>query len=176
MERWKWAQIAIAILILRIIARMFGGGCEMTPSDACINLIKRFEGCRLGAYPDPGTGGDPWTIGYGHTGPEVHQGLWISQNQADAYLRKDVSHFAEGVDKLVSDSVPITQAQFDAMCSLAYNIGLGNFRTSTVLRKLHDGDAISAAKGFMLWTKAAGRELPGLVTRRAAEQALFQLG
>lgn len=147
----------------------------MTPSDACLNLIKRFEGCRLAAYPDPGTGGEPWTVGFGHTGPEVHKGLQITQEQAEAYLRKDVSRFAEGVDRLVGDT-PVTQAQFDAMCSLAYNIGLGNFGKSTVLRKLKEGDAIGAASGFMLWTRAGGKELPGLVTRRAAEQALFQLG
>ena len=146
----------------------------MSPSQACLNLIKRFEGCRLDAYPDPGTGGDPWTIGYGHTGPEVHKGLRISQDIAEAYLLKDVTHFADGVRKLLNRDP--AQNQFDAMVSLAYNIGLGNFGKSTVLRKFNEGDLISSAKGFMLWTKAAGKELPGLVTRRAAEQALFQLG
>ena len=67
----------------------------MTPSEACFALVKRFEGCRLDAYPDPATGGDPWTIGWGHTGPEVHKGLTISQDIADAYLLKDLTHVAD---------------------------------------------------------------------------------
>ena len=143
----------------------------MSPSQACLNLIKRFEGCRLEGYLCPA--GIP-TVGWGHTGPEVKVGMHISQDIADAYLLKDVTHFADGVRKLLNRDPE--QNQFDAMVSLAYNIGLGNFGKSTVLRKFNEGDIISSAKGFMLWTKAAGKELPGLVTRRAAEQALFQLG
>lgn len=146
----------------------------MQPSEKCFELIKRFEGLRLEAYPDPATGGDPITCCYGHTGPEVKMGMKFSPDVCEAFLLKDVTHFADGVRKLLNRDPE--QNQFDAMVSLAYNIGLGNFGKSTVLRKFNEGDIISSAKGFMLWTKAAGKELPGLVTRRAAEQALFQLG
>lgn len=146
----------------------------MTPSEACFNLVKRFEGCRLEAYPDPATGGDPWTVGWGHTGPEVHKGLTISQDIADAYLLKDLTHVADTLNHVLE--IEPTQAQFDALCSFVFNIGAANFVKSTLLRKLNAGDVLGAAMEFPKWRNAAGRVMPGLVTRRAAEQALFQLG
>jgi len=137
-----------------------------------LDLIKQSEGCKLTAYPDPGTGGAPWTIGYGHTGPEVKKGLVWTQAQADSALADDVSRFADGVSALLG-SAPTTQGQFDAMVSLAYNIGLGNFRESTLLRLHKEGDYAGAANQFARWRFAAGKELPGLVKRRAAEAALY---
>lgn len=143
------------------------------PSKACLDLIRRFEGCRLSAYPDPGTGGDPWTIGYGHTGPEVRRGLVWTQAQADAALALDVAKFADKVEKLIGDAAT-TQGEFDALVSFAYNLGTGNLASSTLLRKHKAGDKAGAAAEFGKWTRAAGRVLPGLVTRRAAEAALYK--
>lgn len=143
-----------------------------------VTLIKRFEGCaqrmpdgRLRAYPDPGTGGAPFTIGWGSTGPDIRNGTVWTQEQADARLAQEVAEKAAGVAALVT--VPVSDAQLGALTSLAYNIGLGNVRSSTVLRKLNGGDVAGAADAFLMWTKAAGRELPGLVRRRQAERALF---
>lgn len=144
----------------------------MNPSEACYTLIKRFEGCRLDAYPDPATGGDPWTVGWGHTGPEVKKGYSILQQIADAYLVKDVQDFADEVNEMLEDR-KVTQGQFDALVSFCYNLGPTNLRKSTLLRKLRDGDVRGAASQFMSWTHAAGKQLPGLVKRRAAEEQLF---
>ena len=147
------------------------GGGVMSPSQACLDLIKRFEGCVLTAYPDPGTGGDPWTIGVGHTGPEVHKGLTISQDIADAYLLKDVTHAADAVRRLVT--VPMTQGQFDALCSFVFNCGADNFEKSTLRKKMNAGDVQGASLELLKWTRAAGKELKGLVLRRQAERELF---
>jgi lysozyme len=144
----------------------------LQPSRACIDLIKRFEGCRLSAYPDPGTGGDPWTIGYGHTGPEVHRGLVWTQAQADAGLALDVARFADKVEGLVGTAAT-TQGEFDALVCFAFNVGAGNLASSTLLRKHKAGDKAGAAVEFGKWTHAAGKVLPGLVTRRKAEAALY---
>lgn len=143
----------------------------MTPSEACYDLIKRFEGCKLTAYPDPATGGDPWTIGVGHTGPEVRPGMTISQAIADAYLVKDAEHAADAVRRLVT--VPLKQQQFDALVSLVFNIGSGAFGKSTLLRKLNSGDYLDASLEILRWDKAANKVMPGLTRRRAAEQSLF---
>lgn len=137
-----------------------------------IILIKSFEGLRLNAYPDPGTGGAPWTIGYGHTGPDVYRGLKITEAQAEALLRQDLARFERGVDRLVEGAFT-SQVQFDAMVSLAYNIGLGGFQRSSVLRHHRAGNKLRAAASFLMWVKAAGRTLPGLVRRRNAERKLY---
>ncbi|WP_368517439.1 lysozyme [Rhizobium sp.] len=138
---------------------------------ASINLIKSFEGCKLTAYPDPGTGGEPWTIGYGHTGPDVHKGLVITQAQADALLVADLQKFETGVAKLIK--VDLTENQKGALVSFAYNCGLGNLTSSTLLKKVNAKDFAGARAEFGKWTKAAGSVLPGLVKRRAAEAELF---
>lgn len=142
-------------------------------SEKGLALIKSFEGCELTAYPDPGTGGDPWTIGWGHTGPEVRKGLVWTQAQADAALAKDVSRFSAAVDAALRGA-PTTQGQFDAMVSLAYNIGIKAFVESTLLRFHKAGDIVGAAAQFARWNKAAGRVLAGLTRRRAAEAALYR--
>lgn len=136
-----------------------------------IALIKRFEGCELTAYPDPGTGGEPYTVGYGHTGPEVKLGMRIPQETADAWLAADLEKFEKCVE--AAASVPLTQSQFDALVSLAFNIGCAALRGSTLVKRLNDADYEAAADQFLRWTKAAGKELPGLVKRRAAERDLF---
>ena len=142
----------------------------MTPSKNCYDLIKEFEGCKLEAYPDPGTGAEPITIGVGHTGG-VKLGDVITQEQADEYLVNDVAHAANAVNQMVA--VSITQGEFDALCSFAFNLGVGNLRSSTLLRKLNSGDKNSAANQFLVWNMANGRVMAGLTHRREAERTLF---
>lgn len=137
-----------------------------------IVLIKQFEGLRLSAYPDPGTGGAPWTIGYGHTGPDVYPGLKITEKQAEDLLKQDVLRFERGVDRLTA-GVFTSQMQFNAMVSLAFNIGLGAFQRSSVLRHHRAGNKTRAGASFLLWVKAAGRTLAGLVRRRQAERRMY---
>lgn len=143
----------------------------MKISDDGIALIKRFEGCKLESYSDPATGGDPWTVGFGHTGPEVIPGTQITEDQADAYLRADLERFEKCVDKVLM--VPVTQSQFDACVSLAFNIGCRNFQSSTLVKKLNAQDDIGAADQFLRWNMAAGKEILGLTRRRNAERDLF---
>lgn len=140
-------------------------------NQAGLDLIKSFEGCELSAYPDPGTGGQPWTIGFGHTGPEVHLGLTITQDQADALLAQDLRGFETGVNDAVIHNA--TPNQFAAMVSFAYNVGLSAFEGSTLLRLFNEGDIDGAAAQFGQWTRAGGAVMPGLVRRREAEKALF---
>lgn len=144
----------------------------MNLGDSGKALIQRFESCRLRAYPDPGTGGAPWTVGWGHTGMNVGPTTVWSQAMADANFASDAQRFVDGVTKLVGAS-PTTQDQFDAMTCLAYNIGLGNFGASTLLKKHKAEDYAGAQAEFSKWNKAAGRVLPGLVTRRTAESKLY---
>ncbi|PTU67542.1 muraminidase [Chromobacterium sp. Panama] len=133
-----------------------------------VKLIQQFEGLRLKAYQDAV---GVWTIGYGHTGPDVTPGLVISQAQADALLARDLNRFETGVSRLVS--VPLNQNQFDALLSFSYNLGQGSLQNSTLLRLLNQRDYAGAAAQFPRWNKAGGKVLPGLTRRRAAEQALF---
>lgn len=140
----------------------------MQISKAGLDLIKQFEGLYLKAYRCPA--GVP-TIGYGHTAG-VAMGQVITQQQADDYLRRDVRQFERAVERQVS--VPLTQGQFDALVSFAFNLGEGALAQSTLLRLLNAGDYAGAAAQFDRWNKAGGRVLPGLVRRRAAERALFE--
>ena len=142
----------------------------MTPSQNCYDLIKEFEGCKLEAYPDPATHGEPITIGVGHTGG-VKLGDVITQEQADEYLVNDVAYSAKAVNQMVA--VSITQGEFDALCSFAFNLGIGNLKNSTLLKKLNSGDIQGAADQFLVWNKAAGKVMAGLTRRREAERALF---
>lgn len=131
-------------------------------------LIKRFEGLRLKAYLCPAK---VWTIGYGSTGPHVKPGMEITEAQAEQLLRDDLARF----EKAVSDAAPnATQDQFDAMVSLAFNIGIAGFQKSSVLRLHRLGKHDAAADSFALWNKGGGRVLPGLVRRRADEAHLYE--
>lgn len=140
-----------------------------------LDLIASFEGLRLNAYPDPGTGNEPWTIGYGTTvypnGHKVKRGQVVTQEEALEYLRHDAKKFADSVDRLVK--VPLNQNQFDALVSFTYNVGDGAFERSTLLRKLNSGDYRSAADEFGKWVNAGGKAMYGLVRRRAEERDLF---
>lgn len=132
------------------------------------SLIKAFEGLRLEAYFCPA---GILTIGYGSTGKHVQTGMRITKEQADGLLVKDLERFEEGVDELVR--VHLDQDEFDALVSFSFNVGLGNLKTSTLLRKLNSKDYAGAAREFPKWNKGGGKVLPGLVKRRAAEAALF---
>jgi lysozyme len=144
-------------------------------NEAGLHLIENFEGCRLEAYPDPGTGGEPYTIGYGHTGEvngqPVALGMTITQDTANDLLAADLTHFEEGVNGLVSRDA--TPNQFAAMVSFAYNEGLGALGGSQILAEFNAGNDQAAADDFSNWTTADGQVLEGLVRRRAAERELF---
>jgi GH24 family phage-related lysozyme (muramidase) len=138
-----------------------------------IDLIHSFEQCRLDAYPDPGSrDGNPWTIGWGSTGPGIQRGTRWTQAQCDERFRQDLAKFAAKVDALLG-TTKTTQHQFDAMVSLAYNIGVGALAKSTVLRKHKAGDHVGAARAFLMWNKNDGKEMRGLTRRRLAEADLY---
>ncbi|MEX5908508.1 lysozyme [Citrobacter portucalensis] len=147
----------------------------MITSEKGIRLIKQFEGCRLTAYPDPGTGGDPWTIGYGWTHPvdgkPVKRGMTIDQQTADRLLKTGLVGYENDVLKVVM--VKLTQGQFDALVSFAYNVGSRALSTSTLLKKLNAGDIKGAADEFLRWNKSGGKVMPGLTNRRKAEREVF---
>jgi lysozyme len=132
-------------------------------------LTKKFEGLRLTAYQDQ-TG--IWTIGYGHTGPDVHSGLTITEPQADALLQSDIAKAAACVHHLVA--IPLRQNQFDALVDFVFNLGCGRLHGSTLLRHIHAGEFALAAPQFLLWDHAGSAVVPGLLTRREAERSLFQ--
>lgn len=142
----------------------------MKLSQRGIDLIKQFEGYSSKAYPDPATGGAPWTIGYGTT-RGVKPGMIITAEQAEKMLRDDVARFESGVSSLITS--PTTKGQFDAMVSLAYNIGLGNFGKSTLLKKHNARCYTCAADQFRVWNRANGKVMNGLTKRRAAEREVY---
>jgi lysozyme len=133
-----------------------------------LDLIKSFEGWRATSYLCPA---GVWTIGWGSTGPHVKPGMTITQERGEALLRADLGRFEAAVTRLVT--VNVSQAQYDAMVSLAFNIGIAAFGRSSVLRHVNARSFDAAAKAFALWNKGGGRVLSGLVRRRAAESALF---
>jgi lysozyme len=139
-----------------------------TIGDKGLALIKDFEGRELTAYKDPV---GIWTIGYGSTGPHVKPGMTITESEAEALLRKDISRFEAAVNRLSKKS---NQDQFDAMVSLAFNVGEGAFGGSTLLKLHNAGDYAGAANQFGRWNKAGGRVLAGLTRRRAAEAKLYR--
>ena len=134
-----------------------------------IDLIKSFEGCRLTAYMDAV---GVWTIGYGHTGSDVHVGLTISQKRAEALLKQDLKRFEAVVNKY-EDIYHYYQKEFNALVSFAYNCGAGNFE------KLTDHGRRTMpeiADKILLYNKAKGKELKGLTRRRQAERELLLEG
>ena len=152
-----------------------GGTREV--SSAGIRLIQQFEGCArvrgdgmVEAYPDPGSGGDPWTIGWGATGPGIGPGTVWTREECDQRLAADIERHARHVVQAIGDA-PTSQAQFDALVSFHYNTGA--IARSTLLKRHLAGDHAGAAKEFHRWVYAAGRVLKGLIRRRRAEAALY---
>lgn len=148
-------------------------------------MIKHHEGVRVRPYRCPAR---LWTVGVGHVIDPAHIGVkfedrvslpipdgWdraLAMEEVDEILAKDLARFEAGVLRLA----PVTctrQGMFDACVSFSFNVGLGNFQRSTLRMKMNRGDVEGAAEAFMMWTKAAGKELPGLVKRRKDERALF---
>jgi lysozyme len=142
----------------------------MKTSQAAQNRIAEHEGLRLEAYPDPGTGGEPWTIGVGHTGG-VKPGDRITKDQAIDFLAADLQSAEKAVAGAVK--VPLSQNEFDALVSFVFNVGAGAFRSSTLLKLLNVGDRRGAADQFLRWDKAGGRVMAGLTRRRADERKWF---
>jgi len=144
----------------------------MKTNRAGIDLIRKWEGCRLTAYQDSV---GVWTIGYGLTtaaglGP-VQKGMTITQQQADDYLVRALVKYEAAVVRALTRAP--NENQFAAMVSLCYNIGPGAFAKSSIAKKFNAGDAAGAADAFRLWNKAGGKVLQGLVNRREDERRLF---
>ena len=169
----------------------------MKTSPNGLAVLHHYESCELKAYPDPASSlgkactarglkmrdyrkvpawqslkGDPWTIGWGHTGPEVREGLVWDQSTADVVFAQDLCRFEAGV--LAAIKVGINQGQFDALVCFSYNLGLGNLRSSTLLELLNAGNTRAAQSQFARWNQAGGRVMLGLRRRREAEAALFE--
>lgn len=152
----------------------------MKVSQACVDLIKEMEGCRLVAYLDTLAEPDVWTIGYGHTGPDVYRGRVMTQREAEDTLLDRLNHeYGPQVERMLNGA-PTTQAQFDAMVSLTYNIGPGGpdeerrgFYDSSIRREHIAGNYQAAADAFLLYNKAGKNVYRGLERRRAAERALY---
>jgi len=145
-------------------------------------LMHRFEACRLEAYPDPKTGGDPWTIGWGHTGSDVHPGLVWTQEKADDTFMEDVRVHEQNVDGCVT--VEVDQDQYDALVSIMFNVGPGgprkdgiarlrDGRPSTLIRRLNAGEFDEAADQFLVWVSPGSNVERGLRFRRRCERAMF---
>lgn len=130
-------------------------------------LTESFEGCRLTAYQDQI---GRWTIGYGHTAG-VYPGMVCTQEQADAWLIADIAWAVALVNHIVK--VTLTQGEFDALVDFTFNLGSGNFQSSTLLKLVNQGDMEDAAKQFEQWDHAGGKVVAGLLRRRQAEAAEF---
>lgn len=145
----------------------------MKTSQYGYDLLKEFEGLRLKAYKCPA---GVWTIGYGHTSsagvPTVTPGMIISKESAEEILKRDVMQYEDGVRKLVK--IGVTQGQFDALVSFAYNVGVSRLGQSTLLKKINSDKFDDVPAEFMKWAKGGGKELPGLVRRRRAEVKLWR--
>ena len=173
----------LACLVNRFKLPFVGWRMKMTASPECIALVQHFEGCRLAAYPDPKTGGEPFTIGWGHTGPDVKRGLVWTQKQADDALVADLQRFVDAVNGAVTIT-GLSQRQFDALVSITYNVGIGSRvrngiirlrdgTPSTLIRYVNAGNYAGAADQFLRWVSPGSNVEKGLRRRRTAERALF---
>ena len=147
---------------------------DLKVSNKGLQEIKKHEALRLNAYVDPGSGFNPITIGYGTTrikGKPIQLGTTITQAQAEDYFKTDIVEFENHVKRYVR--VDVTQEEFDALVSFTYNLGPGNLANSTLRKKINSKDYVAAADQFLVWNKAAGKVLPGLTKRRAAEKQMF---
>jgi lysozyme len=154
-------------------------------SQKCIEQIKKDEGVRSRPYQCPAL---LWTVGVGHVIDPNHAKVkladrkqlpipdgWdrvLSAAEIDEILRKDLNRFEAGVLRLIK--VELTQGQFDALVSFSFNVGLGNLQNSTLRMKINRGDYEGAAEQFLVWTKAGGKVLKGLVIRRTHEKEMFE--
>lgn len=135
-----------------------------------IDLLKEFEGFRSKAYPDPATGAEPWTIGYGFT-RDVNKGDTITRGEADARLTLELAEYEQSVRRACV--IQPNENELAAMTVFAWNVGIAGFKKSSVLKAHNRGDKQAAARSFSLWNKAGGKVMAGLTRRRAAEAALY---
>ena len=156
----RWCLVLV-VIVLGL------GWFQMRTSEAGIDLIKSFEGCRTVAYQDVV---GVWTIGYGHT-IDVKEGMRITQHQCDVMLEVDIETYENYVNEQVD--VSLTQNQFDALVSWVYNLGPTNLRNSTMLKVLNAGKYDEVPYQMKRWNRAGGKVLKGLVVRRKAEAELF---
>ena len=133
-----------------------------------LHLTEQFEGCKLTAYQDVK---GVWTIGFGHVSPLVVKGLTITQEQANQFLQDDINWANNIVNNLVH--VSLTQGEHDALVDLVFNVGSGNFASSTMLKLLNSHCIAQAALEFEKWDKAKGVVIAGLLRRRLAEKEEF---
>ena len=152
---------------------------EPTAEDLAVNLATQFEGFSATPYPDPGTGGAPWTIGYGSThddkgNPITPDHAPITEETAREWMVEDMKLALSDIQEHVT--VPLTAEETAACEDFIYNCGVGNFNNSTLVRLLNQGKYEAAAEEFPKWDLSNGRILAGLVRRRAAEEALFKSG
>lgn len=136
-----------------------------------LEKLKQWEGLRLEAYRDIG---GVWTIGYGHTGPDVHEGLVITAKRAELLLLADLERFERAVDQGVT--VPLTDNQFGALVSFAFNVGVSAFLGSTLRKRLNAGDYEAVPGQLVRWNKVGKKVSKGLTARRAAEAGLWARG
>ena len=141
----------------------------MSYLDAAAKIISEFEGETLLAYKCPA---GVWTIGFGHTGPDVKPNMRITSSDAVRLLYDDMLEADKAIDELVE--VPLSENQRAALLSFIFNVGRNAFRGSTMLKLLNRGDYVAASSQFPRWNKAGGVVLPGLVKRRSAERKLFE--
>jgi lysozyme len=139
----------------------------MKVSQKCVDLVKFFEGFEAYAYLCPA---NVWTIGYGRT-RNVKEGDMVTEVQAERDLLEELDEFAEQVLNTVT--VSLEENELDALTSWTYNLGVGNLRSSTLLKKLNSGDKNSVPDEMKRWNKAAGKVLAGLTRRREAEAKLW---
>lgn len=137
-------------------------------NDKGLSLIKHVEGLRLDSYPDEG---GVWTIGYGHTGPDVHMGMLITPKEAEDLLELDLIEAEECVDEACPFG--ISDNHFAALVLFAFNVGCAAFRKSTLLKNMQEGDLAGAQYEFQKWHHVGGRDSWGLYKRRIAEARLF---
>lgn len=134
-----------------------------------IRLIKGFESFSAVPYRCPA---GIWTIGYGHTGPEVHEDTpAITLSQGEDLLMHDLQRFEQAVLRLITR--PLTNGQFSALVSFTFNLGAGALQRSSLRMKCNRGEDAQMPAEFMKWVWAGGRKLPGLMRRRRAETALY---
>ncbi len=142
-------------------------------SQACIDLIKEFEGLKLKAYLCPA---GIWSIGYGFT-TNVHPGDEVTASDAEILLGYTLKDIIQELEPLcITNDIELAQNELDAVLAFIYNIGFGAFIKSTMFTKLKRGDKNGAANEFRKWVRGGGKILPGLVRRRAAEEKLFRGG
>ncbi len=175
---WDWLQGQLHPDLVEEFAWRYRSGPEESPvleqemsmSDSGIALVKRFEGLRLDAYPDPGTGGEPITIGIGHTGG-VKMGDRITEEQALTYLKSDLGKFEAAITDLITPN--LTQGEFDALVSWCFNVGEGAVADSTLRRRLNAGEnkKIVLKEELPRWVNGGSGRMLGLVRRRQAEIA-----